>query len=88
MIVMQKKRKQNEKEFGAWEELHHGGRRYWYDVKGRHGWIARYVKETNRDEETLRFYQEIYNAQGELVEIHQKYPTDTGHQKLGEGEKS
>jgi len=33
-------------------------------------------------EETVRFYQEIYNDQGELVEFHQKCPEDTGHQRI------
>jgi hypothetical protein len=30
---------------------------------------------------TLRFWQEIYDDQGRLVEIHEKYPLDTGHRK-------
>jgi len=39
-----------------------------------------------------RFYppfsakSQIYNDRGELVEIHQKYPIDTGHRKVKEGE--
>jgi YD repeat-containing protein len=47
-----------------------------------HGWSARYVKEVDSDEQTTRFYQEIYNAQGQLVEIHEKFPVDKGHQKV------
>jgi hypothetical protein len=46
---------------------------------------ARYVKETNAEEITLSFYQEIYAAEGDLVELDQKYPVDTGHQGLGRG---
>lgn len=37
-------RQQDEKKFGSWEELPGGGRRYWLDVIGRLGWLARYVK--------------------------------------------
>jgi hypothetical protein len=29
-----------------------------------------------------RLWQEIYDDGGTLVEVHQKYPTDTGHQKI------
>ncbi len=38
-----------------------GGRRYRLDVAGRQGWIARYFKEVDASETTLRFWQEIYN---------------------------
>jgi hypothetical protein len=72
---------QNQKKFGNWTELPGGGRRYWLDVLGRMGWRARYLKEVDDQEATTRFWQEIYDDQGELVEIHQKYPADTGHQK-------
>jgi len=74
-------RAQNEKKFGNWEDLPGGGRRYWLDVLGRQGWRARYLKEVDANESTLRFWQEIYDEQGELVEIHDKYPVDKGHQK-------
>lgn len=33
-------------------------------------------------EQTLRFYQEIYDNNGMLVEIHEKYPQDKGHKKV------
>ncbi len=33
-------------------------------------------------ESTLRFWQEIYDDQGKLVEVHEKYPVDKGHQKV------
>ena len=75
-------RAQNEKKFGHWEELPNGGRRYWLDVLGRQGWRARYLKEVDVNEATLRFWQEIYDEQGKLAEIHEKYPVDKGHQKL------
>lgn len=74
-------RAQNEKKFGAWQELAEGGRRYWLDITGRLGWRARYVKEVDAQENTLRFWQEIYDGQCKLVEIHEKYPLDKGHQK-------
>ena len=75
-------REQNERKFSNWEILPRDGRRYWLDVSGKHGWKARYVKEVDADEVTVRFYQEIYDANGKLVEIHHKYPLDRGHQKV------
>jgi len=30
----------------------------------------------------LKFYQEIYDERGNLVEVHEKYPVDRGHRKL------
>ena len=77
-------RPQNERKFDSWEELPNGGRRYWFEVAGRRGWKARYVKEVDADENTVRFWQEIYNDQGKLVEIHEKYPVDKGHQQVQE----
>ena len=75
------KRRQNERIFGNWEDVENGGRRYWYDVAGRLGWKARYVKEVDRGEATTRFSQEIYNEAGELIEVHEKFPVDKGHQR-------
>jgi len=46
---------------------------------------ACYVKEVDASKRTLRFYQEIYNEDGRLVEIHQKYPADKGHIKVEGG---
>lgn len=74
-------RKQNEKKFQRWEELPTGGRLYRIEVVGRRGWRACYFKEVDADEVTVRFWQEIYDAHGKLVEIHEKYPVDTGHRK-------
>lgn len=76
------KRRQNEKKFGQWHPLPEGGRRYLYEVSGRRGWKALYIKEVNAQEETVSSYQEIYNSEGRLVEIHRKFPVDTGHQKV------
>jgi hypothetical protein len=75
-------RDQNEKKFGRWDELPGGGRRYHLEVAGRLGWLARYLKEVDAEEKTLRFWQEIYDATGKLVEIHEKFPVDKGHQKV------
>jgi hypothetical protein len=75
-------RQQNEKKFGRWEELPDEGRRYWLDVSGRLDWRARYWKEVDAQENTLRFWQEIYDDHGNLVEVHEKYPVDKGHQKV------
>jgi hypothetical protein len=80
--VDEQKRRVNERKFGHWEDLPGGGRRYWYDVSGRMGWRAWYVKIVDEDENTLRFLQEIYNEQGNLVEVHEKYPEDKGHRKI------
>jgi len=81
-LTNRSKQRKNERKFGSWEELPHGGRQYWYEVEGHSGWKARYVKKVDKDENTLKFYQEIYNDQGRLMEIHEKYPVDKGHQKI------
>ena len=75
-------RVQNETRFGNWEELPGGGRRYWLELGGRLGWKARYLKEVDAQETTLRFWQEIYDDHGKLVEVHEKYPVDKGNQKV------
>ena len=74
-------RVQNEKKFGQWKVMPGGGRRYWIEVQGRQGWRARYLKEVDANETTLRFWQEIYDESGNLTEIHEKYPLDKGHRK-------
>ena len=81
---MTKHRKQrgNERKFGSWEELSDGGRRYSLEVVGHHGWTARYIKEVDATEQTVRFFQEIYDDKNQLVEVHQKYPDDKGHMRV------
>jgi hypothetical protein len=76
------KQRQNERKFGAWNELSDGGRRYFYEVQGRHDWSARYIKEVDASERTIKFYQEIYDDKGRLVEIHEKYPVNKGHTRV------
>lgn len=76
------KRKVNEMKFPNWEERPDGSRIYWFEILGRMGWKARYIKIVDNDELTLSFRQEIYNDKGELVEIHEKHPIDKGHRKI------
>lgn len=79
-------RDQNEKKFRNWLELPDGGRRYWKDRRGAvTGW-QRMVKVVDGDENTLLIVQEVYNDNNDLIERHQKYPVDTGHQVLNEDE--
>jgi hypothetical protein len=73
---------QNEKKFGQWDELSGGGRRSRLEVPGRLGWRARYLKEVDANETAVRFWQEVYDDTGKLVEIHEKFPVDKGHQKV------
>ena len=80
-MLNQKKRKINEKKFGKWKENQDGSRKYYYEVSGKQGWKAKYVKEVDKNEVTLKFFQEIYNENGILVEIHEKYPEDKGHKE-------
>ena len=75
-------RQQNERKFGRWEALPGGGRRYRLEVTGRLGWQERYLKEVDANETTVRFWQEIYDDAGKLVETHEKFPVDKGHQKV------
>jgi hypothetical protein len=76
------KRTQNENIFSEWEEMPDGSRMYWFEIEGRIGWKARYIKTVNYQEVTLSFRQEIYNETGILVEVHEKYPIDKGHIKI------
>jgi hypothetical protein len=51
-------------------------------MKGRSGWLAKYVKEVDNEESTVRFYQEVFDADGRLHEVHEKYPVDLGHRNV------
>lgn len=81
-MSIQDKRSANEKKFKKWNELSGGGRRYYLEVNGKHGWRAVYIKEVDANEETLKFYQEIYNEHDKLIEVHEKYPMDKGHRRI------
>ncbi len=78
--------KENERKFRNWVELPDGGRRYWRDIPGKHTHMARYVKIVDAEENTVSLVQEIYNDEGTLIAIHQKYPENTGHQMLVDAE--
>lgn len=74
-------RTQNERRFKNWQELPYGGRRDWFDRKGRFGY-QRIAKVVDTNEQTLLLLQEIYNDANVLIERHQKFPVDTGHERL------
>jgi len=76
------KRKENEQKFPNHKELMDGSRMYWFEIEGRMGWKARYVKIVNQFEVTISFCQQIYDDNEKLVEVHEKYPIDKGHKKL------
>lgn len=70
------------KEYDAWIEKENGGRIYYFEIAGKSGWKAKYLKEVNNEEITIKFWQEIYDESNVLKEIHEKYPIDKGHKKL------
>ena len=70
------------RKFSNFKELPDELRLYWFEIEGRTGWKTRYVKIVDRDEVTVSFRQEIYNEEMILVEIHEKYPIDSGHKKV------
>ena len=72
----------NEKKFKTWRDNENGNRLYSRRVEGKRNWYAVYYKEVDANETTNRIWQEVYNEKSELVEIHHKYPVDTGHQKV------
>jgi len=75
-------REQNERRFPQWDELPGGGRRYYRIRQGSVQGYARYVKIVDANELTVSLVQEIYDGEGRLIGIHQKYPEDTGHQVI------
>ena len=78
----EKQRQKNEREYEQWIETEEGGRIYSFEIPGKLGWKAKYLKEVDHEEQTIRFWQEIYDDKNILREIHEKYPIDKGHQKL------
>ena len=75
-------RRQNELRFTEWDELPGGGRLYRRVITGRSGWRAVYCKEVDSNESTQRFWQEIFDEEGRLREIHEKFPVDRGHRQV------
>ena len=51
-------------------------------MTGRNKGKARYVKEVDRNEITIAFWQEIFDEYGTMIEIHEKFPIDKGHKKI------
>ena len=78
----EKKRQKNEEEFDLWIEKEDGGRIYSFEITGRLAWKAKYLKEVDKEETTLKFWQEVYDETNTLREIHEKYPVDKGHKKI------
>lgn len=76
------KRRENERKFPHWEEFQDSSRVYWFEIEGRMGWKAKYLKQVDDNEVTLKFWQEIFDESGILVEVHEKYPVDKGHKKI------
>ncbi len=72
------KRQKNETDFDLWIEKE-DGRIYSFEVAGKLGWKAKYLKEVNNEEVTIRFWQEVYDDNNILKEVHEKYPIDKGH---------
>ena len=79
-------RKDNERRFKNWDDLPDGGRRYWYDRKGITSGYQRIIKVVDAHETTLQLLQEIYDDENHLIERHQKFPVDTGHEYFGQEE--
>ena len=75
-------RTRNERKFGRWQPMPHGGRLYCLEIPGRMGWKACYFKEVDASEKTLRFWQVIYDPENRIVEIHEKFPFDLGHRPV------
>ena len=77
-----KRRKKNEIDYESWIEKENGTRIYSFEISGKLGWKAKYSKEVDGEEVTIRFWQEIYDENDILKEIHEKYPVDIGHKKI------
>ena len=45
----------NERKFRNWHAIENGERLYWLDVPGKVDWGARYLKEVDANEQTIRF---------------------------------
>ena len=55
---------------------------YFRTIPGQTGGCARYCKETDAAENTIRFRQEIYDRHGKLIATHEKFPLDSGHENV------
>ena len=43
---------------------------------------VKYLKERDAEENTLKFWHEIYDENRSLKETHEKYTVDKGHKKV------
>ena len=68
-------RAQNERKFKHCEELPNGGRRYIREFTGRAGGRARYVKEVDPNERTMRFAQEIMTQPAASSRFTRNFPS-------------
>ena len=75
-------RKQNEGRFKRWKDLANGGREYWKDRPGEISGFQRIIKIVDEHETTQLILQEVYDDDNILIQRHQKFPMDTGHQYL------
>ena len=75
------KRTKNEIEYQTWEVTESGGRLYQKSILAadKSGKTARYEKLVDKEDKTIFFTQKIFDKQGDLIEIHEKYPVDKGH---------
>ena len=48
------KREVNERKFSNWEESENG-RLYWFEIEGKYGWKAKYLKLVDENDITLKF---------------------------------
>ncbi len=49
--------------------------------EGQNDLVSPVPEACDDQENTIRFWQEIFNENGLLVELHEKYPIDLGHQR-------
>lgn len=49
------------------------GRIYSFEIFGKLGWKAKYLKEVDREEVTIRFWQEVYDQNNILKGIPPSY---------------
>ena len=76
------KREANEKGFDIWVDNQEGGITYSFEIVGKSGWKAKYLKQVDSNEVTFKFWQEIYDDKNILREVHEKNPVDTGHKTI------
>jgi hypothetical protein len=51
-----------------------GGRRFRLEIRCRSGGRAVYFEEFDPAKKTVRFWREIYDERGSLVEVHERFP--------------